>query len=121
MKCKTCITPIICECGCIPFLQLYLKKSIENKKINYTICGEACRSGIKERCSKCSTPFKIDHKNGCPGCGTKLVDTGCEMNDELQKLEKDKMINYLVGKTAPIIDISCVKCGAKWKYDRNKW
>jgi len=59
--CSKCRIPIICECGCISFKERELKSKIAKKQINYTICGESCRAGIKEKCVNCGTSFVIKH------------------------------------------------------------
>ncbi|MBS3068411.1 hypothetical protein J4450_06910 [Candidatus Micrarchaeota archaeon] len=58
--CKKCGIQIISECGCIP-MNKPNESLIKNKEINYTLCGEACRSGTKEKCIKCGTEFVISH------------------------------------------------------------
>ncbi|MBI4399406.1 hypothetical protein HY570_01530 [Candidatus Micrarchaeota archaeon] len=72
------------------------------------------------KCVKCRTKSIIAHTDHCPKCRIKIVDTGCFMDDKLKEMENKKQINYIVGKSGAVIEITCVKCDTKFKYERNK-
>ncbi len=119
-SCDKCGTVLIVSVGCRRDFDL--DKMHSEKRITYFTSGITSNILPEIPCAKCGEKIKTYDKSTpeCKKCGIPIVDTGCEMNDKLQDLGNKKEINYIVGKTAAVIEITCVKCGTKFKYDRNK-
>ncbi|HLC69254.1 MAG TPA: hypothetical protein VJH24_05420 [Candidatus Bilamarchaeaceae archaeon] len=117
--CKKCGIPLISVNSCIEVPEF--SKLAKMKKINYEF-GEPLEHPITSKCVKCNNEFEVSPAKltpSCPKCHLLIIDNGCAMIDDLANMEKNKQINFICGKTAPEIQITCVGCGLKFFYNRN--
>ncbi len=117
LKCNKCGVHLIIEIGCISTSGMEEKHN--RKEITYYLSGETSYIPLTIPCVKCENNIiTIKPSGGCPKCNLPIYDSDCAMDDRLAEMEKNKEINFIVGKTLTQFEVQCVKCRTKFKYDR---
>ena len=115
LECPKCKTILVISVGCD--VNPELQKIHKNKDITYHISGITSYVPDEIKCNKCGN--MISTKSKCPKCKIPIVDLGCVMYKEAAEIRKRKEVILVIGRTKAEIELKCVKCETKFKYDRN--